>query len=235
MADSTGRGVLFDVDGTLVDTNYLHTLAWWQAFRRFGHDAPMAGIHRAVGMGGDKLIGHLLGADRDASEDGELESTHAAVYSSYWPSIRRFEGARELLQRCAADGLTVVLASSSSTQEVTVMREIIDADDVIAGATSSSDAEHSKPSPDILTAALDSAGLRAENSVFVGDAVWDVLAASELGIPTIAVLSGGTSAAELREAGAVEVYADVAQLLAAFEGSALSQLPGPQEQRRPDS
>ena len=224
MTRSTTRGVLFDVDGTLVDTNYLHTITWWQAFRRFGHDAPMAEIHRAVGMGGDKLIGHLLGTDRDESEDSELESTHAALYSSYWPSIRRFEGARELLQRCAGNGLRVVLASSSSEQEVTVMREIIDAQDVIAGATSSTDAENSKPSPDILRSALDTAGLLAENAVFVGDSVWDVLAAKELGIPTIAVLSGGTSEAELRDAGAVEVYADVAELLASFDGSALHRL-----------
>ncbi|WP_026531891.1 HAD family hydrolase [Arthrobacter sp. H41] len=224
MTTSTMRGVLFDVDGTLVDTNYLHTIAWWQAFRRFGHDAPMAEIHRAVGMGGDKLIGHLLGTDRDASRDGELESTHAALYSSYWPSIRRFEGAEELLRRCAGNGLRVVLASSSSEQEVTVMREIIDAEDVIAGATSSTDAENSKPSPDILRSALDAAGLLAENAVFVGDSVWDVLAAKELGIPTIAVLSGGTSEAELRDAGAVEVYADVAELLASFDGSELHRL-----------
>ncbi|MBG6182242.1 phosphoglycolate phosphatase-like HAD superfamily hydrolase [Arthrobacter sp. CAN_A214] len=224
MTDSPERGVLFDVDGTLVDTNYLHTIAWWQAFRRFGHDAPMAEIHRAIGMGGDKLIGHLLGSDRDASQDGELESTHGAIYSSYWPSIRRFEGARELLQRCAGKGLGIVLASSASKQELAVMRTIIDADDVLAGATSSSDAENSKPSPDILRAALDTAGLLAENAVFVGDAVWDVLAAKELGIPTIAVESGGTSEAELRNAGAVEVYADVAELLAAFDDSALHRL-----------
>ncbi|MHA7217306.1 HAD family hydrolase [Arthrobacter sp. MDT1-48-3] len=225
-AETPGRrhGVLFDVDGTLVDSNYQHTLAWWQAFRRFGHDVPMAEIHRAIGMGGDKLVAHLLGEDRDADEDAELDATHGAVFSTYWPGLRSFEGAADLVRRCADDGLTVVLASSASQQELGVLRGIIGADEAISAATSSSDAENSKPSPGILRAALDAGGLDAADAVFVGDSVWDVLAASDLKIPTIGLASGGTSEAELRDAGAVEVYKDIRALLDAFDDGALHRL-----------
>lgn len=223
-AAGTRHGVLFDVDGTLVDSNYQHTMAWWQAFRRFGHDVPLAEIHRAIGMGGDKLVEHLLGEDRDTGQDADLDATHSALFSSYWPGLRAFEGAGDLLRRCADDGLIVVLASSSSQQEVGVSRGIIDADAAISAATSSSDAENSKPSPDILQAALDAGGLEAANTVFVGDSVWDVEAASALGIPTVGLASGGTSEAELREAGAVTVYQDIRALLDAFDEGPLHRL-----------
>jgi phosphoglycolate phosphatase-like HAD superfamily hydrolase len=223
---SPRRGVLFDVDGTLVDSNYQHTLAWWQAFRRFDHDVPMAEIHRAIGMGGDKLVAHLLGEDRDASLDKELDSTHGAVFSTFWPSLRAFEGAGDLLRRCAGEELVVVLASSASGQELEVLRAVIDADAAITGATSSSDAENSKPSPDILQAALEAGGVQPADVVFVGDSVWDVFAATELDIPTIGVTTGGTSEAELREAGAAEVYKDVLALLKAFDHGPLRKLLG---------
>ncbi|WP_043440865.1 HAD family hydrolase [Arthrobacter sp. L77] len=223
-AADTRHGVLFDVDGTLVDSNYQHTMAWWQAFRRFGHDVPLAEIHRAIGMGGDKLVAHLLGDDRDTGQDADLDATHSALFSSYWPGLRAFEGAGDLLRRCADHGLTVVLASSSSQQEVAVSRGIIGADDAISAATSSSDAENSKPSPDILAAALEAGGLDAANTVFVGDSIWDVKAAAALGIPSVGLASGGTSEAELREAGAVEVYKDISALLDAFEDGPLRRL-----------
>lgn len=229
MADDTEssevrRGVLFDVDGTLVDSNYLHTIAWWQSFRRFGHDVPMSGIHRAIGMGGDKLVAHLLGEGRDAGQDTAIDSTHGAIFSSFWPSLRAFDGAAELVRRCADDGLVVVLASSASQDDVDANRAVIDADDAIAAATTTDDAGNSKPSPDILQAALDAGGLEAANVVFVGDAVWDVIAATELGIPTIALASGGTSESELRDAGAALVYRDVRALLDAFDDGPLHAL-----------
>ncbi len=233
MADDTTeaaggrRGVLFDVDGTLVDSNYQHTLAWWQAFRRFGHDVPAAEIHRAIGMGGDKLVAHLLGDDRDPDQDAELDATHGAVFSTFWPGLRAFEGAGDLVRRCADSGLAVVLASSASQQELGVMRGIIDADASISAATSSSDAENSKPSPDILQAALDAGGLEAAHAVFVGDSVWDVIAAKELGIPTVGLASGGTSEAELWDAGAVQVYKDIRALLDAFDDGPLHALAEP--------
>ncbi|MFD1211908.1 HAD family hydrolase [Arthrobacter sp. GCM10027362] len=218
------RGVLFDVDGTLVDSNYLHTLAWWQAFRRCGHDIPMASIHRAVGMGGRRLIAHLLGNHRNAEDDGLLEETHTAVFSTFWPSLRPLDGARDLIRRCAEAGLGTVLASSARQEELAVLRRVVDADAWLAAATSSSDAKRSKPAPDILEAALRAGGLQAAGAVFVGDAVWDVLAAAELKIPTIGLTCGATSEAELREAGAVEIYASPAALLDAFAGSRLGGL-----------
>ncbi|GAA5226373.1 HAD family hydrolase [Paeniglutamicibacter antarcticus] len=220
----TRYGVLFDVDGTLVDSNYQHTMAWWQAFRRFDHDVPMVAINRAIGMGGRKLIEHLLGTDRDQEQDAELEATHGAVFASYWPGLRAFKGSAELLHRCADEGLIVVLASSASKQDLNVLRGIIDADRSITAATCSDDAENTKPSPDILEAALASGGFSAENAVCVGDSVWDVFAASELAVPTIGVASGGTSEAELREAGAVEVYKDIQTLLNAFDDGVLHNL-----------
>jgi phosphoglycolate phosphatase-like HAD superfamily hydrolase len=218
------HGILFDVDGTLVDSNYQHTMAWWHAFRRFAHDVPAAEIHRAIGMGGDKLVAHLLGEDRDASEDAELDATHGAIFSTYWSGLRAFDGAGELIRRCAGDGLVVVLASSATEYELGIHRGIIDADESITAATSSSDAENSKPSPDILQAALDAGGLEAAHTVFVGDSVWDVRAAAALSIPSIGLASGGTSEAELREAGAVKVHKDIRALLDAFEDRPLQEL-----------
>lgn len=222
--DGGARGVLFDVDGTLVDTNYLHTLAWWQAFRRYGHDVPMASIHRTIGMGGSTLIEHLLGTDRDKDQDESLEDTHGALFSAQWPALRPFDGARDLLQHCADAGLAVVLATSASEEELSVLRKVIDADSAISGATNATDTGISKPAPDILEAALDVADLKAEDAVFVGDAVWDVVTANKLGIPTIAVTTGGTSEAELRDAGARYVFGNVRELLDAVIAGEVKEL-----------
>ncbi|MCQ1996811.1 HAD family hydrolase [Arthrobacter sp. zg-Y1171] len=222
--DNDKRGVLFDVDGTLVDSNYLHAVAWWQAFRRMEHDVPMSAIHRAIGMGGDKLVEHLLGEDRNKDEDEQLDATHGAIFSTWWPSLRSFDGASELLKACSKKDLTVVLASSASGAELEYLRTVIDADSAITDATSSADAEASKPSPDILEAALEAGGLEAANTVFVGDSVWDVKAAGKLSIPTIGLTCGGTSEAELREAGAREVYENPRALLAALDTSLLGEL-----------
>ncbi|MCC3267710.1 HAD family hydrolase [Arthrobacter gengyunqii] len=218
------RGVLFDVDGTLVDSNYLHAVAWWQAFRRMDLDVPMSAVHRAIGMGGDKLVEHLLGEDRDKDQDEKLDATHGAIFSTWWPALRSFDGARDLLLACADKDLTVVLASSASGPELEVLRTVIDADSAIAAATSSADAEESKPSPDILQSALDSSSLTAEETIFVGDSVWDVKAAAELKIPTIGLLCGGTSEAELRDAGATEVFENPRDLLENLETSMLGKL-----------
>lgn len=224
MAGSTvKRGVLFDVDGTLVDSNYLHAVAWWQAFRRFDYDVPMSAIHRAIGMGGDKLVEHLLG-DRDEDRDEQLDSTHGAIFSTWWPSLRSFDGTRELLSICADKDLTVVLASSASDAELKVLRTVIDADPAISAATSSADAEESKPAPDILQSALDSSGLAASDTVFVGDSVWDVKAAAALEIPTIGLLCGGTSEAELRDAGAEEIWNNPRELFESLGDSLLGRL-----------
>jgi HAD superfamily hydrolase (TIGR01509 family) len=218
------RGILFDVDGTLIDSSYIHTISWWGAFRQHGYDIPMASIHHFVGMGGDRLVDNLLPDDRDKSLDPEVMASHAALYASHWPALRRFDGARELLAQCHAAGLAVALASSARNQDLQVMKSILDADAYIDGATSANDAEESKPAPDILVAALEAIGVDAADAVFVGDAVWDMEAAAALGIPAIGVTCGGVSAAELRDAGAVEVFEGPRDLLENLKTSAAGRL-----------
>jgi HAD superfamily hydrolase (TIGR01509 family) len=184
----------------------------------------MARIHRSVGMGADNILDHLLGADRDRSDDGAMTSAHTALYGTYSDRLAPLPGAVELLHACAGRGLRIVLASSASATELTALRAALDADDVISSATSADDAGRSKPAPDVLIAALRKAGLDAARVVLVGDSVWDILAASHLDIPCVALTCGGTSAAELSEAGAAAVYADPAELLAALDESPLGKL-----------
>jgi len=218
-ARSTLRAALFDVDGTLVDTNYLHAVAWWEAFARAGHDVPMASIHRAIGMGSDRLLDALLPADRDPAGDEIIKIAHSALYQVYWPQLRPLPGAADLLRACHEAGLRVVLASSADPRELDVLREALDAEEAIDAATSSGDVDSSKPAPDLVHVALDQAGTSPAQSVFVGDSVWDARACQEAGVPCIGVLSGGTSREELLSAGAAAVYGDPAELLAQFPGS----------------
>ncbi|KRE67882.1 MULTISPECIES: HAD family hydrolase [Micrococcaceae] len=218
------RGVLFDVDGTLIDSSYIHTVAWWGAFRQYGHDVPMAAIHQLVGMGGARLVDNLLPSGRDRGEDEDIMASHGALYASHWPSLRALDGAKELLGRCHAGGLAVALASSARDRDLQVMRSVLDADPFIDAATSANDAEESKPAPDILEAALAATGLDAANVVYVGDAVWDMKAAAALGIPSIGVTCGGIQAGQLRDAGAAEVYQGPRDLLENLGSSAIGRL-----------
>jgi HAD superfamily hydrolase (TIGR01509 family) len=218
------RGVLFDVDGTLIDSSYIHTISWWGAFRQHGYDIPMASIHHYVGMGGDRLVDSLLPSDRDRDADRDIMSSHGALYASHWPALRAFDGAKDLLAQCHAGGLAVALASSARKKDLQVMKATLDADAYIDGATSANDAKESKPAPDILVAALDAIGVEAGNAVFVGDAVWDMKAAAALGIPSVGVTCGGISATMLRDAGAVEVYEGPRDLLDNLTSSAIGRL-----------
>lgn len=222
-AASRKRAVLFDVDGTLIDSSYFHALAWWQAFRREGLDVEMSAIHRKVGMGGDKLIQSLV---PDCTEDiqEDLKSAHGAVFSTYWPALRSFDSVRDLLAACSAAGLAVGLASSAQERDLEVSRHLLDSGSSIDAWTSSNDAQESKPAPDILEACLEKLDVLPANAVFVGDAVWDVKAGSALGIPVIALTCGGISEAELRDAGAVEVYDNPRQLLEHLESSLIGKL-----------
>jgi len=225
-AGATGRrrGVLFDVDGTLVDSSYFHTLAWWQAFRQQGYDVPMASIHHCVGMGGDRLVDSLLPGGRDKDADAGIMASHAALFATNWPVLRAFDGAKDLLAQCHAGGLAVALASSARTQDLLAARRALGADAHIHAATSANDAKASKPAPDILVAALEAVGVRPADAVYVGDAVWDMQAAAALGMPAVAFTCGGTSAAELRDAGAVEVYEGPRDLLENLQESAIGVL-----------
>ncbi|MFF6772383.1 HAD family hydrolase [Streptomyces sp. NPDC012637] len=216
---------LFDVDGTLMDTNYLHTLAWWQALRRHGHDVPMARIHRAIGMGADRLLDEVLGSRRRREEDRAVADAHGALYAAWYDNLRPFEGATELLRAVAARGWQVVLASSASEEEVAAVRGRLDADEVIDAVTSGGDVDTTKPAPDLVEAALRAVGAEPEDAVFVGDTVWDVEAAGRAGLPCIGLLTGGTSRAELEDAGAVLVCEDPMALLRRIDTSPLSRPP----------
>jgi phosphoglycolate phosphatase-like HAD superfamily hydrolase len=240
----TPAGVLFDVDGTLVDTSYLHTVTWWQALHGYGYDVPMARIHRAIGMGSDKLVDHLLEGEPDRGHDDEVKAAHLSLYAAYWERLRPLPGAADLLRAVAARGLRVVLALSASGPELAVLRKAIGVDDVIDDdvvdddvgdggvvdggvidmATSADDAGTSKPDPDILEVALDRAGLDARRAVLVGDSVWDVAAARRIALPCIGVTCGGICAAELREAGAIATYRDPAALRDELDASAIGEL-----------
>jgi len=220
----TRRGVLFDVDGTLIDSSYLHTVAWWHAFNEKGYDVPMHRIHRLIGMGTEQLVDELLPADRDRSEDDAIGKAHGTLFSVHWAGLKPTRGAAELLRRCADEGLVVVLASSSNATEVAAMREVLGSDEILTAVTTATDADESKPAPDIFAAALEAGGLRPENAIVVGDARWDVVSARKLGLDTVCLGSGGISDAELREAGAVAVYADPQDLLEDFGNSPLARL-----------
>ncbi len=221
-ASGMADAVIFDVDGTLVDTNYLHAVCWWEAFRQHGQHVDMADVHRAIGMGSDKLLDRVLPKDRDRDADDDITAAHRSLYGAYWTRLRAFDGAADLLRACAGRGMKVVLASSASEKELAALRAALDADDAIADATSASEAGASKPAPDLVEIALDRAGVEPGRAVFVGDAVWDVHACRNAGVPCVAVLTGGIAAEALREAGAVAVYDGPADLLADLDQSPLA-------------
>ncbi|RNG34090.1 HAD family hydrolase [Streptomyces botrytidirepellens] len=216
------KAALFDVDGTLVDTNYLHTVAWWEAFRQAGHAVPMRQIHLAIGRSSDRLLDHLLGEDRDRSRDGTISSAHKTLYATYFTRLPAFEGAGELLRAVAARGRHVVLASSAGQDELAAMRAAIGADDMTRDALSSDDVGEGKPAPDLVEQALERAGVPPGDAVFVGDSVWDVEACRAAGVPCVALLSGGVPQEALADAGAAEIRESPADLLAHLDESLLA-------------
>ncbi|MGW4463497.1 HAD family hydrolase [Micromonospora sp. NPDC004704] len=217
-------GVLFDVDGTLVDTAYLHTVSWWEALRQADQEIPMAAIHRALGMGSERLLQHLLGPERDRDADERIRYGHDSLFAEFWDRLRPLPGAAELLRACSARGLRVVLATSATERELAALRAALLADDVIDGITSVTDPDVRGSGPDLLAAALDRAGLDRSRVVFVGDSVWDVAAAGDLDIPCIALTCGGTGRSELAGAGAAAIFDDPAALLAGLSDSPVAAL-----------
>lgn len=211
--------VLLDVDGTLVDTNWIHTVAWARALRRCGRLVPMHRIHPLVGMGADLLVEELVGEEVPGASEA-----HHDEYEALRPDVRLLPGARELIRAVHDLGLAVVLASSSKEDELDFLRTLLDAEDWLSAATSSGDAEVSKPAPDIFAAALDRVGVAPERAIVVGDTVWDVQAADRAGLSTVGLLTGGTRGIELLGAGAVEVHEDPAALCRALAGSAIARL-----------
>ncbi|MFJ8752363.1 HAD family hydrolase [Streptomyces sp. NPDC102441] len=218
------RAALFDVDGTLVDTNYLHVTAWWEAFRQAGHTVPMTEVHQAIGLGSADLIKHLLGAERDSEGDDGIRSTHSALYATYFERLVAVDGAADLLRALSARGWRVVLATSASGEELKALRRVLDADDVITDTASADDVDEGKPAPAPVRHAMELAGGTSGETVYVGDSVWDMKAATGASVAAVALLSGGIAQQELVEAGATEVYRNPADLLAHLDSSIFSRV-----------
>ena len=213
-------GVIFDVDGTLADTNYLHVVAWARAFRDAGEDVAMADIHRLIGMGSDMLVEELVGHENDDAVEG-----HGKLFGEMMPEIRAFPRAGDLLAEVHRRGAIVALASSANEEQLEAMLEAIAAPDgTIDHVVGADDVDQSKPAPDVFQAALDATGLDPSEALVVGDTVWDIEAAAKLGLKVVGVVTGGIGRLELEEAGAIAVYDDVAQLLVQLDRSPIARL-----------
>ncbi len=213
---------ILDIDGTLVDTNYQHAIAWYRAFLRHDVVLPIWRLHRHIGMGGDQLVPTLAGRDFESAHGEAVRGDEKALYEELIGEVRPFQGARELIEELTRRGHSVLLASSAKQEEVDCYLDLLDARELVEGWTSSADVSSTKPEPDLVDAALEKAGGDASEAVMVGDTPYDVEAAKRAGVPTIAVLTGGFSEQELREAGAEGVYESVEELCEQLERTALA-------------
>ncbi|WP_374726697.1 HAD family hydrolase [Nocardia kruczakiae] len=215
--------VLFDIDGTLVDSNYLHAVTWHRAFRDVDADVPTWRIHRSVGMDGDELL-RTLAPDLDSETADTASDLHSRYYLERAGELTLLPGAREILRHLHEAGLRVVLATSAPPDELARLRDLLDSESVLYAVTGAEDVETAKPDPTIVQVALDRAGVTAQRAVFVGDTVWDMRACTKLGVAAIGVLSGGISRGELEADGAAFVCDDVAHLRRELHRSPLSSL-----------
>ena len=204
--------VLSDVDGTLVDSNYHHAIAWSRALRDHDEDSPLAAIHRLIGMGGSELLEQLIGRADEA-----IQRSWRAHFDDLLPEVRPLPGAADLLRRLHRQGAAVVLATSAPDDLLRVLRAKIGADDAVDAEVSAQDVDRAKPHPDIFEAALAKVGAEPDDAVVLGDSLWDVEAARRTGLRCVAVETGGFSRAELLDAGAVAVFRDARDLLARLE------------------
>ena len=204
------HAAILDIDGTLVDSNYFHTIAWYRAFREHGHTLPMWRIHRAIGMGGDQMIGALLGDEVEEREGDDIRDTEKKRYFDLIDEVRPLEGSRELIEELREAGHRIVLASSAKPDEVDHYLDLLDARDLADAWTTSGDVERTKPEPDLVHSALEKVG--GGPAVMVGDSVYDCEAAKNAGVETIAVLTGGFSDSELLKAGARIVFDSIVEL-----------------------
>ena len=198
---------ILDIDGTLVDTNYQHALAWYRAFRQHDELLPIWRIHRHIGMGGDQLVAALAGDEWDDEHGEDVREAEKALYLALIEEVEPLAGARDLIEDLKERGHSVVLASSAKQNEVDHYLDLLDARDLADGWTTSADVEATKPEPDLVRAAVEKAG--GGDAVMVGDSIWDVEAAKRADIETVAVLTGGFSEAELRDAGAGWVFESI--------------------------
>jgi HAD superfamily hydrolase (TIGR01509 family) len=213
------RAAILDIDGTLVDTNYHHALAWYQAFRQHGLVLPVWRIHRHIGMGGDQLIAALTSEATDEERGDDIRAAEKALYMALIEQVEPMQGARELIADLKKRGQSVVLASSAKANEVEHYLDLLDARELADGWTTSADVEATKPEPDLVKAAMEKAG--GGKAVMVGDTPWDVKAAKRARVPTVTLLTGGFSAAELEDAGAVAVFESIDDLRASLDDTPL--------------
>lgn len=214
-----GSGVLVDVDGTLVDSNYHHTIAWSRALRDHGCNARLAAIHRLVGMGSSQLLETLIG-----HSDDKIAESWRTHFDELLREVFVFERAADLLRSMHDRGLTVVLATSSPEDLLDVFRAKIDADDVVDVVVTADDIRAAKPEPDVFAVALAKAELERDRTVVLGDAVWDAKASARAGLPCVGLETGGFSRPELEHEGVVAVYRDPADLLDQLDDSPIGKL-----------
>jgi HAD superfamily hydrolase (TIGR01509 family) len=217
------KAILFDVDGTLIDSNDLHAAAWREAFLHFGVDLPHEAVRGQIGKGGDNLMPALLPPELLEGKGEEIEAFRGDLFKrDYLPRIVPFPGVRALFERLAADGKTIVLASSAKAEELHFHLGVIGAEDLVAATTSADDVDSSKPDPDIFQAALAKASANPNEAVVVGDTPYDIEAACKAGLRTIAFRSGGFPEEALRDAGAVEIWDGPADLLENYDRSLIA-------------
>lgn len=215
--------VLLDIDGTLVDSNYLHIAAWFRGFRAVGEDVASSAVHQAIGMGAPQLLATLLGEAKAAALGDRVAEVHKREYAEARETLlRTLPGARELVREVGRRGAQAVLSTSASPEELQDLLRVLDLGDAVAAVTSAQDVETAKPDPGVVVSALDKAGVQAARAVYVGDTVWDVQAAGAAGVACVGVLTGGICAAQLRDAGAVATYDDAAHLLRELDDSPLA-------------
>ena len=212
---------VLDIDGTLVDTNYHHAIAWFRAFVHHGLILPIWRIHRHIGMGGDQVVTALCGEDVEARLGDEIRDAEGNEYAKLIGEVRTMEASRELIVSLKERGHVVVLASSAKEGEVDAYLDLLDARDIADGWTTSGDVESTKPAPDLVHAAMARVDGDPADAVMVGDTPWDVKAAAAADVATLAVMTGGFSEAELRAAGAAGVFESVAELRDRLDETAL--------------
>jgi HAD superfamily hydrolase (TIGR01509 family) len=212
---------IVDIDGTLVDTNYHHAIAWFRAFRTSGFVLPLWRIHRHIGMGGDQLVAALAGEGFDREQGDEVRATEKVLYMQLIEEVEPLAGARALIEDLKGSGHAVILASSAKPEELEHYLTLLDARALVDGWTDSGDVERTKPEPDLVLAALEKAGAKAKDAVMIGDSTWDCEAAKAAKVRSIGVLTGGFSAQELLDAGAGKVFATVEDLRQGLEETIL--------------
>jgi len=211
---------ILDIDGTLVDTNFHHAIAWYRAFHQHEVVLPIWRIHRHIGMGGDQLVEALAGERLEKDKGDDIRAAEKVLYSELIGEVEPLEGARVLIEDLNERGHAVVLASSAKEDEVDHYLDLLDARELADGWTTSADVKATKPEPDLVKAAMEKAG--TDDAVMVGDTTWDCEAAKRAGIETIAVLTGGFSEAELRDAGAVAVFHSIDDLRQSLDETPLT-------------